>query len=95
MPVNAATAAAMSPRVLAGFSTYLGRVAAGHPMFHVLGPLLVVWPDRYFGDALGHLNPRGAALFSDWFAGCLAARMAGATACQPIAPDILLAARGG
>jgi hypothetical protein len=95
MPMNAATAAAMSPRVLAGFSAYLDRAAARHRTFHVLGPLQVVWPDRYFGDGLGHLNPRGAALFSDWFAGCLAARMAGAAACQPIAPETLLAARGG
>jgi hypothetical protein len=22
------------------------------------------WPDRFFGDAFSHLNPRGATLFS-------------------------------
>jgi hypothetical protein len=93
MPVNAATAQAMSPRVMAAFAAYLAAAAGRHANFRVVGPLLTAWPDRYFGDAFSHLNPQGAALFSDWFAGCLAARMAGAEACRPIEPRALLAER--
>jgi|SRR5271165_198624 len=93
MPVNEATAHAMSPRVMAEFADYLAQAASSHGNFHVVGPLLDAWPDAYFGDEHGHLNPRGAALFSDWFAGCLAARMNGAAACQPFVPAALLAAR--
>jgi hypothetical protein len=93
MPVNAATARETSPRVMAGFAAYLARAAARHTNFHVVGPLLTAWPDRYFGDGFAHLNPHGALLFSDWFAACLASRMAGGEACQPIAPGALLAER--
>jgi hypothetical protein len=93
MPVNEATARAMPPRVMAGFAAYLAHAGARHANFHVVGPLLTAWPARYFGDEYGHLNPEGARLFSAWFAGCLAARMAGGDACQPIAPSTLLAER--
>jgi hypothetical protein len=89
MPVNEATANAISPRVMAGFSAYLARFAD----LHLAGPLLTAWPDRYFGDGYSHLNPQGAALFSDWFAGCLAARMAGGSTCAPLLPSGLLAAQ--
>jgi hypothetical protein len=89
MPVNDATARAVSPRVMADFAAYLARFGD----LHVVGPLLTAWPDRYFGDAYSHLNPRGAMLFSDWFGACLAARMAGDAACAPIAPGALLAER--
>jgi hypothetical protein len=89
MPVNEATARAVSPRVMADFSAYLARF----PNLHVTGPLLTAWPDRYFGDAYSHLNPQGAALFSGWFAGCLAVRMSGGAPCAPIAPGGLLAER--
>jgi hypothetical protein len=89
MPVNDATARAVSPHVMSDFAAYLARF----PDLRVVGPLLTAWPDRYFGDAYSHLNPQGAALFSDWFAGCLATRMAGGAACAPIAPAALLAER--
>jgi hypothetical protein len=78
MPVNEATANAVSPRMMAGFADYLARFGE----LHVVGPLLTAWPNRYFGDAYSHLNPEGAALFSDWFAACLTARMAGGMACE-------------
>jgi hypothetical protein len=95
MPVNAATARALSPRVMADFAAYLARAAARHGGFHVVGPLLVAWPDRFFGDGFGHLNPRGAALFSDWFGACLAARLAGDNACHPIPTEDLYADGAG
>jgi hypothetical protein len=89
MPVNEATARAVSPHVMADLAAYLARFGD----LRVVGPLLTAWPNRYFGDAYSHLNPQGAALYSDWFADCLATRMAGGAACQPIAPDTLLAQR--
>ncbi|MBS0559343.1 MAG: hypothetical protein JSR21_04745 [Proteobacteria bacterium] len=95
MPVNEETARSMSPAMLAGFAAYLRGWEARYPGFRVVGPLLTAWPDRYFGDGFGHLNPQGAALFSDWFAGCLAARMAGGEACAPPQPGAVLAAKGG
>jgi hypothetical protein len=93
MPVNEATAQAMSPQVMTDFAAYLSQAAAHHGNFHVVGNLLTAWPDHLFGDQHSHLNPRGAKLFSDWFADCLASRMAGAAACRPLAPDALLAER--
>jgi hypothetical protein len=89
MPVNEATARAVSPAVMAGFAAYLARF----PDLHVAGPLLTAWPGRYFGDGYSHLNRQGAALFSDWFAGCLAARMTGGPACAPVVPSGMLAER--
>jgi hypothetical protein len=83
MPVNDATARAMSPRVMAGLAAYLAGVTARHANFHVVGGLLTAWPDSAFGDSFGHLNAQGAALFSDWFGRCLSLRMAGGEACPP------------
>jgi len=71
MPMNEATAHAVSPDVRAAFAAYLARYAARYPNFHVIGPPMPAWPDRYFGDEFSHLNPPGAALFSREFAGCL------------------------
>ena len=93
MPLNEATARAVSPMMMAEFAAYLAHAAKGHANFHVVGPLLTAWPDRYFGDAYGHLNPTGAALFSHWFGACLAARMRGADRCEPMPPAALLAER--
>ncbi len=93
MPLNQATARAVSPQMMAGFAGYLARASRLHGNFQVVGPLLVAWPDRLFGDAYGHLNPAGAALFSDWFAACLSARLRGADRCEPMAPAALLAER--
>ncbi len=93
MPVNTATAQAMPPRVLAGFAAYLAGLARQYRTFHIIGPVLPAWPDRDFGDEYSHLNPHGAAVFSDWLAGCLASLKAGAASCTPIAPHVLLAER--
>jgi hypothetical protein len=82
-------------RIPVDFVAMLARAAARHGDFHVVGPLLVAWPDRFFGDGFGHLNPRGAALFSDWFGACLEARMAGGGACRPVPTDDLYAERTG
>jgi hypothetical protein len=92
MPVNEATARAMSPAVMAGFAAYLADAAARHGNFHVVGPLLTAWPDRAFGDEYSHLNPQGAARFSDWFGACLAARLRDGV-CQPIEPGAVMAER--
>lgn len=71
MPVNEATGQAIRPDVLTAFHAYLARYAARYPGFHVLGPVVPVWPGRWFGDAFSHLNPAGADRFSHWLAGCL------------------------
>jgi len=73
MPMNQATARAVLPGVRAGFAAYLARYAAKYPNFHVVGPPMPAWPDRYFGDGFSHLNPRGAALLSARFGQCLQA----------------------
>ncbi len=77
MPMNRATRAAVRPAVRAGFQRYLARYAARYPGFHVVGPVMPSWPDRYFGDAFSHMNPRGAARLSARFGRCLEARLSG------------------
>jgi hypothetical protein len=71
MPMNAATARAVLPEVRSAFAGYLAGYAARYPGFHVSGPVMPAWPDRYFGDGFSHLNPQGAALLSARFADCL------------------------
>ena len=71
MPMNEATAHAVRPEMRAAFAAYLARYAARYPNFHVIGPPMPAWPNRYFGDEFSHLNPEGAALFSTGFAECL------------------------
>jgi len=71
MPMNESTGRAVRPEVRAGFAAYLARYAARYPNFHVVGPSMPTWPDRYFGDEFSHLNPAGARLFSAQFAACL------------------------
>ncbi|HUB43760.1 MAG TPA: hypothetical protein VMB73_02135 [Acetobacteraceae bacterium] len=71
MPMNEATAHAVRPEVRAAFAAYLARYAARYANFHIIGPPMPAWPDRYFGDEFSHLNPEGAALFSTGFAACL------------------------
>jgi hypothetical protein len=71
MPMNEATAHAVRPEVRAAYAAYLARYAARYPDFHVIGPPMPAWPDRYFGDEFSHLNPDGAALFSTDFAACM------------------------
>lgn len=76
MPMNRATGIAVRPAVRAGFARYLAAYAARYPNFHVIGPVMPDWPDRYFGDAFSHMNPRGARLLSAEFGRCLAQRLA-------------------
>ena len=80
MPMNRTTGTAVRPAVRAGFARYLAAYAERYPHFHVLGPVMPDWPDRYFGDAFSHLNPGGAALLSAGFGRCLERRLAGAGA---------------
>jgi len=75
MPMNQATGRAVLPGVRAGFAAYLARYEARYPDFHVVGPAMLAWPDRYFGDGFSHLNPRGAALLSARFGQCLQGRL--------------------
>jgi len=84
MPMNRATDRAVRPAVRTGFAAYLAHYAARYPNFHVVGPPMPAWPDRYFGDEFSHLNPHGAALLSARFAKCvrgLLSARAGADAC--------------
>jgi hypothetical protein len=76
MPMNEATGRAVLPAVRIGFAAYLASYEARYPNFHVVGPAMPAWPDRYFGDGFSHLNPRGAALLSAQFGRCLRGLMA-------------------
>jgi hypothetical protein len=75
MPLNASTWRAVRPAVRDGFAAYLADYAARYPNFHVVGPLSPAWDDGWFGDEFAHLNPPGAALFSQRFGACLRARL--------------------
>ncbi|HEY3847881.1 MAG TPA: hypothetical protein VGL95_12280 [Acetobacteraceae bacterium] len=75
MPMNQATGRAVLPAVRTGFAAYLARYEARYPRFHVVGPAMPAWPDRYFGDEFSHLNPVGAALLSMRFGQCLQGRL--------------------
>jgi hypothetical protein len=79
MPVNRETVAATRPAVAADFAAYLRRYEAKYPEFHVIGPSLIGWPDRFFGDDFSHLNPDGARRLSSRLAICLAT---GGAACR-------------
>ena len=67
MPVNKATQAAARPELEQDFAAYLDRFAARYSGFKVVGPLLPVWPNEFFGDEFNHLNPTGAMRFSATF----------------------------
>jgi hypothetical protein len=82
MPLNRATAREVRPAVRDGFAAYLAGYAARYKGFQVLGPLWPDWDDGWFGDEFAHLNPAGAARFSDWFGACLRARLEGGS-CAP------------
>jgi hypothetical protein len=79
----------VAPGVRAGFAAYLARYEARYPGFHVVGPAMPAWPDRYFGDGFSHLNPRGAALLSMRFGQCLQGRLEQASEadCVPIVTE--------
>jgi hypothetical protein len=65
MPVNEATWREVHPAVRDGFASYLARYERRYPHFHVASEIMPHWPDRWFGDRFGHLNPAGAERFSD------------------------------
>ncbi len=80
MPLNVTTWGAVHPALRDGFAAYLAGYAARYPNFHVVGPLMPAWNDGWFGDEFAHLNPAGAALFSQRFGDCLRARFGEAPA---------------
>jgi hypothetical protein len=75
MPLNDATWHVVHPAVRDGFAAYLAGYAARYPNFHIVGALMPAWNDGWFGDEYAHLNPPGAALFSERFGECLRARL--------------------
>lgn len=93
MPMNRSTWAAVRPAVRAGFARYLAGYAGRYPGFHVIGPVMPDWPDRYFGDAFSHLNPRGATRLSTAFGRCLRRRLAGKSAADCVTDTIEAAER--
>jgi hypothetical protein len=74
MPMNKATAHEVPPAVSIAFRAWLAGYEARYPEFRVAGEVMPSWPDRYFGDGFAHLNPAGAALFSDGLGHCLEAK---------------------
>lgn len=89
MPMNQATRQAVRPAVRAGFAGYLAQYQARYPNFHVVGPEMPAWPDRYFGDEFSHLNPQGVALLSTRLGPCLAGLLSHSAAadCVPAVAD--------
>jgi hypothetical protein len=77
MPMNEATWRQVDPGFRTAFAAYLDGYARRYPGFHVVGPVMPYWPDRYFGDGFAHLNPEGATRFSAGLAHCLQVRLAG------------------
>ena len=80
MPMNEATARAVRPEMRDGFARWLAGYEARYPGFHVAGPVVQAWPNRWFGDGFSHLNPAGAERLSALLAACLAREFA---ACDP------------
>ncbi len=72
MPVNRETWEASRPALRSAFAAYLRRYQDKYPNFRVVGPTMLGWPDRYFGDDFSHLNPEGARLLSARLGSCLA-----------------------
>jgi hypothetical protein len=71
IPVNQETWRATQPAMRAAFAAYLQAYEAKYPNFRVVGPRLLPWPDRFFGESFSHLNPAGAWLLSARLAACL------------------------
>jgi hypothetical protein len=71
VPMNEATARQVAPRVRTDFHAWLAAYEARYPRFRIAGDVMPQWPDRYFGDGFAHLNPDGAARFSDGLGRCL------------------------
>jgi hypothetical protein len=75
VPMNTSTAHLVSPGVRLAFRLWLARFEARYPGFRVVGDVMPFWPDMYFGDGYSHLNPNGAATFSDILGACLDEKM--------------------
>jgi hypothetical protein len=71
VPMNDATAHAVTPGVPAAFRTWLAKYEARYHGFRVAGDVMPSWPDRFFGDGFAHLNPDGAARFNSALERCL------------------------
>ncbi len=71
-PLNEATTSRMDPAVVRQISAYLDGLQARFANFRLIGPAVVSYPDKLFGDA-HHLNAQGARLFSAGVAAELAA----------------------
>ena len=79
MPMNEPTARAVDPAVRRAFRAWLVSREQRYPGFHVVGDVMPHWPDRFFGDGFAHLNPEGAARFSEGFSQCLTGDSVSAT----------------
>ncbi len=71
IPINQETWRATRPAMRSAFASYLHAYEAKYANFHVVGPVLLPWPDRFFGDSFSHLNPAGARLLSARLSTCL------------------------
>jgi len=64
IPHNEVSVRVYSPELKRGFTEYLTGYERRYPNFHVLGDVFPSYPSTYLVDST-HLNPKGAALFSD------------------------------
>lgn len=71
-PLNEATMSRMNPTVVRHISAYLDGLQARFANFRLIGPAVVSYPDKLFGDS-HHMNALGARLFSAGVAAELAA----------------------
>ena len=71
VPMNDATASAVTAGVPVAFRAWLAGYEARYPGFRVAGDVMPHWPDALFGDGFAHLNRDGAARFSDGLEHCL------------------------
>lgn len=85
-PLNDATVSRLDPTVVRQIGAYLHGLQARFANFRLIGPPVVGYPDRLFGDAY-HLNAEGAKLFS--------ARVAAELATIPISAPPAPASSGG
>jgi hypothetical protein len=68
MPVNDTTWNAAPPAERKQFAAYLAGYERRYKRFRVASEVMPHWPDGFFGDRFGHLNPEGAERFSDQLA---------------------------
>jgi hypothetical protein len=85
VPMNQTTYDHVAPGVEAAFLAYLQAKERAFGNFHLAGPALACWPDRFFGDFYAHFNRPGAEAFSRELDDLLRRALAGETA--PALPD--------